>query len=115
MLVGALLCASLLWLLLRHKLALYVQFVQVATYGAEAWQLDEDIESRIRQWNAYNLATITTAGTTTGTRDQQWVQRLKQQQIAPAYNLVGILRARRKKWLGEDGGKYANVIFYRHN
>ena len=29
------------------------------------------------------------------------MQRLKQQQIAPAYNLIGILRARRKKWLGE--------------
>eukprot|EP01043_Picozoa_sp_COSAG02_P084949 COSAG02_NODE_22687_length_743_cov_1.590062_2_plen_204_part_01 len=73
---------------IKHKIALYVQFVQVATYGAEAWQLDDDIESRIRQWNAYNLATITTGGTAPGEGNQRWVQRLKQQQIAPAYNLI---------------------------
>ena len=56
---------------IKHKLALYVQFVQVATYGAEAWQLDDDIESRIRRWNAYNLATITTASS--ALRRMAWV------------------------------------------
>eukprot|EP01043_Picozoa_sp_COSAG02_P036175 COSAG02_NODE_2635_length_8365_cov_2.690056_1_plen_172_part_10 len=75
--------------------------VQSYELRAEAWQLDDDIESRIRRWNAYNLATITTGGTAPGEGNQRWVQRLKQQQIAPAYNLIGILRARRKKWLGE--------------
>jgi len=64
---------------LKHKLALYVQFVQIATYGAEAWQLDEDTESRIRQWNAYNLATMTAEDDQEDTGGTQWVRRLKQQ------------------------------------
>ena len=41
---------------MEQKMRLYLQFVQIATYGAEAWIMDEETESLLTEWNAHNLA-----------------------------------------------------------
>jgi ribonuclease HI len=90
---------------MQQKLKLYTAFVQIATYGAEAWIMDKETIGLLKEWNAHNLARMRM---TTQQRkslsveeyEAEWLKQFKIQMSTPQYNLTGMLMARRLEWVG---------------
>ena len=74
---------------MKVKLRLYVAGVaSVLVYGSECWDLAGSTCSAVRAWNARRLATLTGRS-------------IKEEYEHPTHDLLGGVRRRRLKWLGD--------------
>ena len=61
--------------------------VSVLTYGSEIWRMDEKTRAKLRGWGARCLSSITGRS-------------IRDETVAPSFNLVARLRSRRLRWAG---------------
>ena len=61
--------------------------VSVLVYGCECWDLEE-CTGMVQQWNARRLALISG-------------REIRDEYVGPSVDLLGMVRARRMKWVGE--------------
>jgi hypothetical protein len=70
------------------KLKLYVSgIVSILSYGVEAWDMTERLQTKLRGWNSRCLHVIT--GRT-----------YREEAVSPTFDLVASVFSRRQKWLG---------------